>query len=965
MSIRKRILAAAVAAGVALGAFIPVTAESQSDIIYETSARQTITQGVTDEHIVRFTQEGWQNIHILRVDLSNPYIKVDTLTSQESLGNLVSTRKLASLNGAIAAVNASFFTPIGSGRAAPDGPVVKDGELITASSEFNRYNDSMGSFSLTQLNQVLLDYWKTSMTLIAPNGSTKAVARYNKSGASKKYADITVMDRKWSPTSVGVSEQYPDIVEMVVVDGKVSQILASQPAVEIPQNGYLVIARGDNGKFLQENFLVGDPVVLDIQTTPDFNDLKMSVAGGSILVKDGQIPAKFSFDIPYISKRNPRTAVGSSKDGKQLILVTVDGRQTKSIGMTQPEIAKFMLDMGAYNALNLDGGGSTTMAARKPGTTTIETVNSPSDGVSRGVANAIGIFSIAPPSELAGLIIDTEDINMFIHTTRSFTVRGYDKFFNPIEVKPNDIKWSISGLKGKFTGNVFKAESFGEGKVVAKVGKVTASLPISSLSAPVQLVLSDNLVKLPIGKSASFTLTGINRNGYKAPIRPEDAKWAVKGKLGTVEAGKFTAAVRGAGYISASIGNTHAYCAASVTAETSVVKDKFEAANGTFSSYPAEIGGGYEISTEQKHSGKASGKLTYDFSNTEIESRAAYLNLGESGLALEAGSFKLGLWVHNDHENSNWLRAEVTDAKGEKQLVDLAKTMDWTGWKYVEGTLEGIELPAKLKRVYLVQTNPVAEAGSVYLDDLTIVNNGYPAIDPTKIPKDTVPVDEANKSVSFGKPSATAFRFAVFGQSRQPDNPLEKLLLSNLAKKIDKYLEMGIIVGSGSHEDAVKMVKKKKTLATHTVDLKSTKSADELYKFEAFNNSGFFKLNMKNGGLRVSESGQWQQFLQDLNGFKGTHAFILLESAPSAFKDSMEGNLLKETLTAYRKKTKKTVWVFFKGSRNESYMERGVKYLSSAGYDIEGLTPKTAKTATYLLVTVKGADVTYQFRSIN
>jgi len=63
--------------------------------------------------------------------------------------------------------------------------------------------------------------------------------------------------------------------------------------------------------------------------------LKMAVTGSAILVKDGQIPEKFSYEISGV---HPRTAAGTSKSGKELILVTVDGRQAASKGMTQREL---------------------------------------------------------------------------------------------------------------------------------------------------------------------------------------------------------------------------------------------------------------------------------------------------------------------------------------------------------------------------------------------------------------------------------------------------------------------------------------------------------------------------------------------------------------------------------------------------------------------------------------------------
>jgi len=192
-----------------------------------------------------------------------------------------------------------------------------------------------------------------------------------------------------------------------------------------------------------------------------------------MLLINGKIPDKFTH-IPEgsTSTRNPRTAIGSDKSGRKLIMVSVDGRQQGSIGMTLRELAEFMKEIGAYNAINLDGGGSTTMVSRPLGVNRLEVVNSPSEGVQRKVANAVGVFSVAPPSELKGLVIDTEDTNVFVNTSRAFTVRGFDKYLNPVEIKPEEVKWSVSGIEGSFKGNVLYPKSVGTGKVKATVGDV-------------------------------------------------------------------------------------------------------------------------------------------------------------------------------------------------------------------------------------------------------------------------------------------------------------------------------------------------------------------------------------------------------------------------------------------------------------------------------------------------------------
>ncbi len=961
---KGKVAAAVLAAALAISQAASVSSyAADSNVIYEKSDKQVVTQGVTLENIIRFTTNGWYNFNIMKVDMTNQYITVDALTNAESIGKLATTKKLAAQKSAVAAVNTSFFTPDGSGFGHPIGTVIQNSSVLCASGDFNKYSNSMATLSLSKLNEILLDYWKCDMNLTNQNGSKVAVAQYNKPNGNK-YTGITVFDRKWGAAAVGVTADMPDLFQMVVADGKVAQFLPAQPAAPIPENGFVVVTRTEGAKALQQAFAVGDSISFNIGSTPDWSNFKMAVSGSCLLLKNGQIPQPFSFSAPDIVISSPKTAIGSSQDGKTLYMVTVDGRQTSSVGLSLKDMALFMKNLGAWNAINMDGGGSTTMVARPSGEKDVQVMNSPSDGISRSVATAVGVFTSAPAAPLAGMIVETPDKYMFTNTTRTLTVKGYDGFNNPMEVDPALIKWSVSGVKGTFKGNVFKAATNGEAKITASIGEIKASVNVSVLTTPARLILSSQSIKLPVGQTKTFTITGVNLKGYSATIDPVDVKWSISSKIGSFTNGVFTAEQKGSGYIDAAVDKAHAYCAVSISADTASVIDQFEAINGSFQAYPDTVKGTYSISNEQKVSGNSSGKLTYDFTLNPETSRAAYLVLGNGGYTLNADISKIGLQVFNDHENSGWLRAELYDAKGEKQVVDLVQTMGWTGWKYVEASIDSISLPAKLTRLYLVQVNPVLDSGSIYLDDLTITSSGYPTVDTTKIPKDTVPVDDTNKAVSFSKATADSFRFGVLGQSRAPKNALEKKLMTRFAEKVDGLLEAGVVVGDGSHSDIAKLVKKKPFLLTANVDLKATKAVDYKYSVTDIKNSRFIKLDTRADGLRRSDSAQWQAFQKDLDSFKGKNVFLFLENAPSKFSDKLELGLFKDTITKYRLNTGRNVWVFYNGDKNETYMEKGVKYISAAGYEVSGLKANNTDVANYVLVTVKGSAVTFIFRPI-
>jgi exopolysaccharide biosynthesis protein len=87
---------------------------------------------------------------------------------------------------------------------------------------------------------------------------------------------------------------------------------------------------------------------------------------------------------------NPRTAVGIDKKGKKLFLLVVDGRSELSKGMTYGQLAAEMVRIGAHTAINLDGGGSSTLVLRD-GAGELKVMNKPSDKKERAVANVLGL----------------------------------------------------------------------------------------------------------------------------------------------------------------------------------------------------------------------------------------------------------------------------------------------------------------------------------------------------------------------------------------------------------------------------------------------------------------------------------------------------------------------------------------------------------------------------------------------
>lgn len=130
-------------------------------------------------------------------------------------------------------------------------------------------------------------------------------------------------------------------------------------------------------------------IVAPREPRPSLQNISEGVAGIPLLVDAGRVTPKI---LQLKSGRDARAAVGVSKDGQTVILVTADGRQASSVGASLEELGQLMVELGAERAINLDGGNSTTMFIALEG----GVVNSPSRGWERENVTHIGVLAVAP-----------------------------------------------------------------------------------------------------------------------------------------------------------------------------------------------------------------------------------------------------------------------------------------------------------------------------------------------------------------------------------------------------------------------------------------------------------------------------------------------------------------------------------------------------------------------------------------
>ena len=243
----------------------------------------------------------------------------------------------------------------------------------------------------------------------------------------------------------------------------------------IPDGSMVISASGTVANYLSSHVSVNDTVKILLNILPSVSKLKEMMGGHPIIIKKG-MTASMNPNDAFVYNRHPRTAVGINEDTTKLFLVTVDGRQTSSLGMNLYELADLMLQIGVYQGINLDGGGSTTMVIRN------EVVNTPSDASGeRSVSNALLVVSKAPLDTLSFIDVSPNFSIIFIGKQIQFTIAGTYKYYNPIYVNPATLKYKLSdSTKGTITtSGLFTANlDSGECTVIASYGTIKDSAKI-------------------------------------------------------------------------------------------------------------------------------------------------------------------------------------------------------------------------------------------------------------------------------------------------------------------------------------------------------------------------------------------------------------------------------------------------------------------------------------------------------
>ena len=926
---------------------------------FNTYALTTLSQSVTESKIssgtllkkyTLFTDLGWLNINVLEVDLKDKYTKIGLLTSSDGAGKLKNVLSLAQEAGAIAAINGDFFSG-SSGKGHSIGLSINNSEIVSSAAKDNISKNTFSSFLLDEDNNAFFEYLTNTITLTSKR-TRKSIEISDINKYSDNYSTPAIYTSDWGEYSIGSSDGFI-LTEFVVKNNKVTEIRYNEPAVKIPEDGFVISTLGEGAEFMNKNFKKNTKVELDIKLAPNIKDIEFAISGGAKLIENGCIPETFTHDV---KGRNPRTALGIDEEEKTLFLVTVDGRQSSSIGMTQKELAEFLESINVYNAINLDGGGSTTMVAQNCGDFSLSTINNPSGGSLRNVINALGIFSKAPDSKkIYGLNIHIDDTNIFKGEERDIKVTAYNKYYNPIEIDFDEIKWDYNGVNliikdGKISGN-----TVGTSYLTASIGKIKKEIEINILSEVNELFISPKSFSANPNEKVSYTIKAKNKNGYyattdlntinssilefysegiKQSFIPDDAK---------IDNHKFTASTPGQYIIAFSKDSITSYATVFISSPKAFTLDDFESETFSFDEYPDEVSGKAYLSTEQVYSGKTSVKLEYDF-NQDIQIRGAYIEL-KNPLLIPKDALSLSFWVYNDSEKEEKLKIKIKDANGITKLIVLENSLTHEGWKEINYDLSNINLPASISDIYLAQDNlDIKNSGYIYVDNLVYYSNSLNNNEIIKIPKDIKLEDHTNKDIQ----APDSFDIALIDTFSEANLMIENLRNKTLINSINNNADITIVT-EDARETLLKQIKTK-TILLKNYDLIETE------------NASFITLNISNKGIRLTDISQWENFQIDIKDSEKENIFIVLNDSIDNFSDLKERKLFVDILCELKRETKKNITVLHTGYNTDYSMERGVKFL---GINTKNIPSELiASNFSYILISVVGDNISYKINKI-
>ena len=468
-------------------------------------------------------------VSVVEMDLTNPYIVMETCLGGEKSVACETPVSMASRNNrpgheVVGAVNGDFFMTSPTNEVGlPLSGQVRNDELVLSS--HNRACLVLDNDNRPYIDRLTFTGTVTSgETSFALNLVNRMRYAYENIAANQSF----LFTRSYGPVTYDGSSSGKMVllrpagdpfrwnangVEQCIIE----DIFDAKGSTTIPDGKAILWLKGTYANYV-ESLNVGDELSVSFRLTlnnesQDINIHQLIGGSNHIIMQNGQFMEDWA-------ERHPRTAIGFNADSTRLYFVVVDGRHLTSTGVTLREMKGIFDALGAVNAVNLDGGGSSCILVND------EVLNHPSDGPVRAVGNGCLFVSTAPDDDEIGIInFEPRCYNLSISATTSFGVWGYNQYG---VLKTRDLQgctFTCDPQVGYFDNEGFfhAVSTPASGNLYAHYNGITATQPVTIMEAQWQLV-SDSVV-IDQYHSYSININGVSGYGLDK-VDPSVVAWS-------------------------------------------------------------------------------------------------------------------------------------------------------------------------------------------------------------------------------------------------------------------------------------------------------------------------------------------------------------------------------------------------------------------------------------------------------
>lgn len=472
-------------------------------------------------------------VFYLTVDLKTPNVSIRAVSGNDMVAGCETTSSMAKRHDAPGAryfcgVNGDFYATGGTslrGKSlvgTPTNASIVDGEIFKTSEAWKQFAVDVngvpyvGFASFSQGTAVCGDKTVpfTGVNVPSPNNALTIYTPKYYGGTNMRtstMSEVTVKLADGEKFQAGRSCK-------VVVTGTPSDA----GDMDVPSDGFVLHGRGNVSSFVS-GLKAGDVVTLNSVVTIDGTKIvpEQLVSGNPKTVGDGKT-LDTENERGDASGYHPRTGIGYGDNKSKVIMMVVDGRSAISNGARTSQVGELMRYAGATDAINLDGGGSSTCYTQALGIR-----NVPSDGSERSDGNAIFAVCSAPDDDQVAEI-------RFVDWAMEFPkygqyvpkFYGYNKYGMLINTDLKGVKLSCSAELGfvKEDGTTFVGNGSGTHALTATYNGITTTIPVTIVSSTEMKMAHESVINDGYRNYPVEVLSKVNENYVQ--IDPGALTWS-------------------------------------------------------------------------------------------------------------------------------------------------------------------------------------------------------------------------------------------------------------------------------------------------------------------------------------------------------------------------------------------------------------------------------------------------------